>query len=197
MKDCLWHGCFLIVVLEHSCIFLCCDYERILTIYFAFSRTKKNEVSIFEYVLSADIDECSDDLNPCHSQARCDNVLGSYDCTCNQGFRGNGKDCEGRRSKGARRRRQKVRRKFDSRRQKWINFRHISCETNAPCRFTDCVSFLQNKMGSWFYLCFRNNLRRATCTRKRHNFARADVVLCRNQCHILLPERVRFARGRN
>ena len=40
-----------------------------------------------------DIDECSDDTHDCSENARCENVLGSYTCTCKVGFVGNGQTC--------------------------------------------------------------------------------------------------------
>ena len=41
----------------------------------------------------SDHDECDDDPDPCHAQANCTNTVGSYECTCDDGFRGNGTDC--------------------------------------------------------------------------------------------------------
>ena len=41
-----------------------------------------------------DIDECFDDTHDCSENARCENVLGSYTCTCNLGFVGNGQTCK-------------------------------------------------------------------------------------------------------
>ena len=45
---------------------------------------------------SSDLDECSDPtLNDCDEMATCKNTLGSYECACNPGHQGNGKDCKG------------------------------------------------------------------------------------------------------
>jgi len=48
------------------------------------------------YFSLADVDECSDsDANECAVNARCDNLPGSYDCTCSVGFSGDGRtSCE-------------------------------------------------------------------------------------------------------
>ncbi|XP_015751618.1 PREDICTED: protein crumbs-like isoform X4 [Acropora digitifera] len=39
-----------------------------------------------------DIDECSS-ANECHQNATCNNTKGSYNCTCKDGFEGDGKNC--------------------------------------------------------------------------------------------------------
>ena len=42
-----------------------------------------------------DFDECSSSAS-CHSDARCQNAIGSYTCSCRTGFTGNGKtECTG------------------------------------------------------------------------------------------------------
>ncbi|XP_076799587.1 uncharacterized protein LOC143444282 [Clavelina lepadiformis] len=41
----------------------------------------------------SDIDECNEPISPCDTNARCSNLIGSYRCTCNDGYRPNGKDC--------------------------------------------------------------------------------------------------------
>ncbi|XP_015770084.1 PREDICTED: uncharacterized protein LOC107348546 isoform X2 [Acropora digitifera] len=40
-----------------------------------------------------DIDECSSAANECHQNASCQNTKGSYNCTCKDGFEGDGKNC--------------------------------------------------------------------------------------------------------
>ena len=40
-----------------------------------------------------DLDECLD--HPCDKNATCSNTIGSFNCTCNKGFEGDGKNCEG------------------------------------------------------------------------------------------------------
>ena len=41
-----------------------------------------------------DIDECK--INVCHHNASCTNTQGSYNCTCNPGYIGDGLNCKGR-----------------------------------------------------------------------------------------------------
>ena len=45
----------------------------------------------------SDENECGPDgTNDCHQNANCTNTIGSYICTCNTGYSGDGKLCEGR-----------------------------------------------------------------------------------------------------
>lgn len=46
-------------------------------------------------LLCADIDECLNTTYPCDDNATCTNIDGSYNCSCNSGFTGNGTVCEG------------------------------------------------------------------------------------------------------
>ena len=52
------------------------------------------EVTELTILNSIDANECSDD-NPCDRNATCTNFIGSYNCTCNEGFQGDGINCEG------------------------------------------------------------------------------------------------------
>ena len=44
---------------------------------------------------SSDINECVVGTDNCHSYATCNNTIGSFTCTCDQGFMGNGVNCTG------------------------------------------------------------------------------------------------------
>ena len=46
-------------------------------------------------LLNSDIDECTDGPNDCDNNAECDNTVGSFTCTCNTGYSGNGVTCAG------------------------------------------------------------------------------------------------------
>ena len=50
----------------------------------------------FNYFFVTDIDECQDGSHLCQEDATCNNTIGWYNCTCNPGFDGNGKNCTGR-----------------------------------------------------------------------------------------------------
>ena len=44
-------------------------------------------------VIFLDIDECAAELDNCHENATCNNTFGSFECTCNSGFEGDGVNC--------------------------------------------------------------------------------------------------------
>ena len=44
---------------------------------------------------SSDIHECNEGSDDCHDNATCTDTDGSYNCTCNLGYSGNGTHCEG------------------------------------------------------------------------------------------------------
>lgn len=52
-----------------------------------------NTKILCEYIVFVDLNEC--DANPCHVNADCTNTLGTFLCTCNVGFTGNGFECQG------------------------------------------------------------------------------------------------------
>ena len=43
----------------------------------------------------SDVNEC-EGVNGCHENAMCSNTDGSYACTCDQGYTGDGRQCEGK-----------------------------------------------------------------------------------------------------
>lgn len=50
---------------------------------------------IFSNYKFADDNECEMGLNDCDEHADCLNTLGSYECKCFDGFRGDGYECRG------------------------------------------------------------------------------------------------------
>ena len=46
------------------------------------------------YIL--DIDECEDGSNDCHKDATCMNSAGHFNCSCNKGHIGDGRQCAGK-----------------------------------------------------------------------------------------------------
>ena len=63
-------------------------------------RHNKNKgISVHDYssiYLLTDIDECSAGTDSCHQQASCVDTDGSYICTCNSGYTGDGQICNGK-----------------------------------------------------------------------------------------------------
>ena len=49
--------------------------------------------SLFNF--PADIDECALNIDSCDITANCTNTVGSYTCTCNTGYSGDGFTCTG------------------------------------------------------------------------------------------------------
>ena len=52
-------------------------------------------VNIFFESKMLDKDECALEIHACHFDATCNNTIGSYTCTCNEGYTGNGIMCNG------------------------------------------------------------------------------------------------------
>ena len=51
------------------------------------------------FIFSTDINECEEGTNgktACDRNAKCKDFIGSFECTCNEGFEGDGKTCSGR-----------------------------------------------------------------------------------------------------
>ena len=49
----------------------------------------------FSYVIFSDVDECITETHDCDTNALCTNNIGSYNCSCKSGFKGDGKSCQG------------------------------------------------------------------------------------------------------
>ena len=50
-------------------------------------------IKLLMILQSLDINECEVGMNDCDSNATCTDVAGSFTCTCNQGYTGNGTTC--------------------------------------------------------------------------------------------------------
>jgi len=53
-------------------------------------------VKLISLTKKLDIDECSTNNGGCHIDANCYNTQGSFNCTCKDGFSGDGFNCTGR-----------------------------------------------------------------------------------------------------
>ena len=47
-------------------------------------------------IVAADVDECAEGTDYCHSIATCYDIQGSYSCSCKFGYQGNGFSCTGK-----------------------------------------------------------------------------------------------------
>jgi len=55
---------------------------------------KIRDIYIFlSFLMLADIDECASSVHDCHSSASCTNTVGSFSCSCNHPYTGDGKTC--------------------------------------------------------------------------------------------------------
>ena len=60
-----------------------------------FANIQRLLILIIPCAFCSDIDECIEGTHTCHSAATCTNTPGSYECTCNAGYHGNGRSCTG------------------------------------------------------------------------------------------------------
>ena len=47
----------------------------------------------FGYIFLPDVDECHIGIHTCDKTASCSNTVGSFKCTCNKGYTGDGYKC--------------------------------------------------------------------------------------------------------
>ena len=47
-------------------------------------------------ILFTDVNECLHGTDNCDLNAKCTDTIGSFECTCNQGFIGDGQTCSGK-----------------------------------------------------------------------------------------------------
>ncbi len=47
------------------------------------------------FFFASDVNECTEGTDNCNINALCTNTVGSFTCACNEGFSGDGVDCEG------------------------------------------------------------------------------------------------------
>ena len=63
------------------------------------SRTQSYFVVVkgnFYQLTISDINECTDGIHTCDSNATCSDSIGTFTCTCNSGYTGDGQSCMGK-----------------------------------------------------------------------------------------------------
>ena len=73
----------------------CGDDILVLLLYFGVSH--KGHVASHKYTqyVISDIDECADGTHTCDSNAVCADTDGTFTCTCDSGYTGDGQSCMG------------------------------------------------------------------------------------------------------
>ena len=71
----------------HSVDFL--QFQSCMSLLFAFL------LSYYYHLWTADVNECTSHNDTCNDNATCHNIQGSYTCSCNFGYTGNGFFCTG------------------------------------------------------------------------------------------------------
>ena len=56
---------------------------------------KRNDQKSKLFFVDLDTNECTEGKHDCDVNAECNNTLGSYKCTCKDGYEGNGTNCTG------------------------------------------------------------------------------------------------------
>ena len=66
-------------------------------VYIQFNYSNENGMTHVHQLINVwsllDIDECTEGSHSCHNDASCKNTAGSYVCTCNSGYLGDGFNC--------------------------------------------------------------------------------------------------------
>ena len=62
-------------------------------VYINFMLELLSPVKPIPLLLSIDINECELEGDDCHMYATCTDTFGSFECTCNSGFEGDGVNC--------------------------------------------------------------------------------------------------------
>ena len=69
--------------------------QLLLPQFFFMSKPKINSLKYYWFLVIELIDECEDGVDDCSINAMCTDARYLYNCTCNDGYSGNGKTCTG------------------------------------------------------------------------------------------------------
>ena len=62
---------------------------------FTFCKNCYDKLLIEVCLLLLSVDECAEEKDNCHADAFCTDIPGSFTCTCNSGYTGDGTNCTG------------------------------------------------------------------------------------------------------
>ena len=107
----LWHSLLFTPVCEWNWVVIMCLSPGLLSEYTQFTRVWRymDRSTLYSTIIikvhswckhsimqwHADLDECEFQLHSCDINAECENTIGSYECHCRSGYRGNGRICNG------------------------------------------------------------------------------------------------------
>ena len=78
---------------QNACLLL--NKNTVIDRYIFLTKTYFCCLDHFLRILHTDLNECNDGIDNCHSFANCSNEIGSFSCSCNDGYTGNGLSCSG------------------------------------------------------------------------------------------------------
>ena len=71
------------------------SYLTIIEVFFFTPNQKLKLICLVLFVYNLDIDECITGNHDCDVNANCTNTVGGHNCTCKEGFAGDGRSCSG------------------------------------------------------------------------------------------------------
>ena len=74
---------------------ICYSRSFVLWLRFPVYECITNHANVMIQTFVIDIDECASKSHDCNMFATCSNTMGSYTCTCNSGYQGDGRQCIG------------------------------------------------------------------------------------------------------
>ena len=110
-------------------------------------------LGLLDWTIHTDIDECEfPDMNECHEAAICTNTEGSYNCSCKEGYDGDGYNCTGIRS---------------------TTYTYMCTDSQSECYFQYFYVYLKSHLRRYLYSMF---LDRDECMMENDCHTHADCI---------------------